>query len=72
MKIFRIPRDKSKREINVFLDAMKITKELVEQHNLVENRDFDCHYVSGSNSIEIRYYGDDKSVTSFIALKYSL
>jgi hypothetical protein len=74
MRILRIPfeLDPHRRgeALKPFTRTMELKKEL-EEHDLVENRDYNCFYMSGSQCIEVRFYGENESAISLFALKYS-
>lgn len=73
MRILKIPFEVdpySKESIKPFLRTIEIKKELKE-YDLLENRDYNCYYMSGSRCIEVRFYGENESAISLFALKYS-
>lgn len=74
MRILRIPIDIDRGRrgdgIKPFTRTMEIKKEL-EEHDLIENRDYNCYYMSASFCIEVRFYGENESAISLFALKYS-
>lgn len=74
MRILKIPVDIDTRRrgegIKPFTRTIEIKKEL-EEHDLVENRDYNCYYMSGSQCIEVRFYGENESAISLFALKYA-
>ena len=71
MNIIRIPFIVGDRhDGNPYVRSLEIRDALINDFELVENRDFDVHYSSKLKAIELRCYTVQESVASMITLRY--